>query len=90
MVTTKRKNNLFKKDFLWGASTASHQVEGKTVNQWSVWELENAKRLAGEKHAKLKNLTNWDEIKSKVEDPSNYVSGEGGGRQKVERKIEKL
>ena len=77
MVTTKRKNNLFKKDFLWGASTASHQVEGRTVNQWSVWELENAKRLAGEKHTKLKNLTNWDEIKSKVEDPSNYVSGEG-------------
>ena len=30
---------LFPKDFLWGVSTAAHQVEGGNCNQWSDWEL---------------------------------------------------
>jgi beta-glucosidase len=29
----------FPKDFLWGVSTAAHQVEGDNSNQWSDWEL---------------------------------------------------
>ncbi len=29
----------FPKDFLWGVSTAAHQVEGDNQNQWSDWEL---------------------------------------------------
>src|SRR5258708_38691182 len=29
----------FPKDFLWGVSTAAHQVEGGNSNQWSDWEL---------------------------------------------------
>jgi len=28
----------FPKDFLWGAATASHQVEGNNYNDWSEWE----------------------------------------------------
>ena len=28
----------FSKDFLWGVSTAAHQVEGNSQNQWSDWE----------------------------------------------------
>ena len=28
----------FPEDFLWGVSTASHQVEGNNSNQWSDWE----------------------------------------------------
>jgi beta-glucosidase len=28
----------FPKDFLWGVSTAAHQVEGGNNNQWSDWE----------------------------------------------------
>ena len=36
----------FPKSFLWGVSTAAHQVEGGNHNQWSEWELENAKALA--------------------------------------------
>ena len=35
----------FPKDFLWGAATASHQVEGGTINDWSEWERANADRL---------------------------------------------
>jgi beta-glucosidase len=35
----------FPEGFLWGASTASHQVEGGTDNQWSEWEW-SAVRLA--------------------------------------------
>lgn len=35
----------FPKGFLWGASTASHQVEGDTHNQWSEWE-KSPERLA--------------------------------------------
>ncbi len=33
------ENIYFPKDFLWGVSTAAHQVEGNnTNNQWYVWE----------------------------------------------------
>jgi beta-glucosidase len=28
----------FPKNFFWGASTSSHQVEGNTCNNWSEWE----------------------------------------------------
>lgn len=36
----------FPKDFLWGASTAGHQVEGGNFDQWTVYELDNAAELA--------------------------------------------
>ena len=52
----------FPKHFLWGAATAAHQVEGGNHNQWTVWELENAKAKA---------------VQSEYhKDPNNYVSGE--------------
>lgn len=69
--------NIFPKQFFWGASTASHQVEGGTANQWSVWELEHAKELAHTAHQRLGWLPNWQSIKTQAEDPSNYVSGTG-------------
>lgn len=70
---------VFPKKFFWGASTASHQVEGGTVNQWSVWELANAKELAKTARERLGELPIWEEIKSQAEEPKNYVSGEGVG-----------
>lgn len=68
---------VFPRDFLWGVSTAAHQVEGGTYNQWSVWELEHATELA--KHARntYGHLPNWDSIKSQAQQPDNYVSGRG-------------
>lgn len=66
----------FPKDFLWGASTSSHQVEGGTYNQWTVWELENAARLAKTAEQRLGWLPRWDDIKKQATDPNNYVSGE--------------
>lgn len=67
----------FPKDFLWGASTASHQVEGGTVNQWSKWELEQAAELASGAQKRLGWLRDWSEIREQAENPDNYVSGEG-------------
>ena len=69
--------NIFPKEFFWGASTASHQVEGGAVNQWSVWELAHAKELAHTAHQRLSWLPNWHDIKSQAENPANYVSGKG-------------
>lgn len=66
---------LFPKHFLWGASTSAHQVEGGTYNNWSVWELENAKSLAHAAPYKLKDLPVWPAIKPEASDPNNYVSG---------------
>ncbi|HUD03603.1 MAG TPA: family 1 glycosylhydrolase [Patescibacteria group bacterium] len=66
-----------KKTFFWGASTASHQVEGGTVNQWSVWELANATHLAKTAYQRYGWLPNWEEVKKEAEDPNNYVSGKG-------------
>lgn len=71
------QQNDFPNDFLWGASTASHQVEGGTHNQWSEWELKNADELA---RTALKNVgwvPVWPEIEKQATDPNNYISGKG-------------
>lgn len=65
----------FPKSFLWGASTSAHQVEGGNYNQWSVWELENARSLAKQAEYQLRELPVWQEIKAEATRPSNYVSG---------------
>jgi beta-glucosidase len=36
--TTSESHLRFPEDFLWGVSTAGHQVEGDNCNQWSDWE----------------------------------------------------
>jgi beta-glucosidase len=71
------KKNIFPKDFFWGGSTASHQVEGGTVNQWSVWELAHASELAKNAKQSLGWVPAWDDVKQQAEDPNNYVSGKG-------------
>ena len=70
-------SSLFPTDFFWGASIASHQVEGGTVNQWTVWELEHAKELSQTAHQRYGNLPNWHQIREQAEDPNNYISGRG-------------
>ncbi len=69
--------NQFPKNFLWGASTASHQVEGGNHNQWSVWELQYAQDLAKTAKERLGWMPNWEHIKDQAEDPNNYISGRG-------------
>lgn len=64
----------FPKRFLWGAATAAHQVEGGNHNQWTVWELENAKAKAAQAAYRLNDYENWDQIKDQAKDPNNYVS----------------
>lgn len=66
----------FPKRFLWGAATAAHQIEGNTHNQWTVWELENAKSKAAQAEYQLNDLENWEDIRAQAKDPDNYVSGE--------------
>lgn len=70
-----RENLSFPKRFLWGASTSAHQVEGGNHNNWTVWELENAKALASSARYKLEHLDNWSNIKQQAVSPENYVSG---------------
>ena len=65
----------FPKHFLWGASTAAHQVEGGNHNQWTVWELENAKAKAAQADYHLHDYPTWDKIKAEAKKPDNYVSG---------------
>ncbi len=77
MESKKQRKTIFPKDFLWGASTASHQVEGGNYNQWTVWELENAKRLASTAQKRLGWMPSWDLVEKRATSPSNYVSGEG-------------
>lgn len=72
-----KNTDVFPKHFFWGASTSAHQVEGGNHNQWTVWELENASRLAQTAHMRLNWLPSWDKFKDQAEEPSNYVSGTG-------------
>lgn len=65
----------FPKRFLWGVATAAHQVEGGNHNQWSVWELENAKAKAAQAEYIYDHYDSWTRIGSQAKKPSNYVSG---------------
>lgn len=67
----------FPRKFLWGAATSAHQVEGDTSNQWSAWELENAKSLATSAPYHYSDNPAWDRIKVEAKNPNNYVSGTG-------------
>lgn len=73
----KENDSIFPRDFHWGVSTASHQVEGGTVNQWSVWELEHASELAKTAKQRLDWVPAWESIKKEAESPDNYISGKG-------------
>jgi beta-glucosidase len=50
----------FPDGFFWGAATSSHQIEGGTHNNWSVWE-QSANRLAY--------------LKEREHDPKHFISG---------------
>jgi beta-glucosidase len=69
--------NKFPKSFLWGASVASHQVEGRNNNQWTKWEHETAARQAKTAEDRLGSLDVWPDIKKQASNPHNYVSGLG-------------
>jgi beta-glucosidase len=66
---------IFSRKFLWGAATAAHQVEGGNYNQWTVWELENAKVRSAQAEYQYDDWDNWPQIKRYAIDPNNYVSG---------------
>lgn len=63
--------------FFWGASTAAHQVEGGTYNQWSAWELAHAKAQAKTAKERLGWLPSWERVQLAAKNPDNYVSGKG-------------
>jgi beta-glucosidase len=65
----------FPKGFLWGAATASHQIEGGQHNDWSEWERKNAERLANESGKNFKWNPNWKKFEPEATDPENYISG---------------
>lgn len=73
-MKTKTKNNLkFPKDFLWGAATSAHQVEGGTNNDWTQWEKDNADKLA---QGAGKKWEKWQQEKfPEMFDVQNYISG---------------
>lgn len=51
----------FPPDFLWGASTSAHQVEGGNNNDWAQWERLHADRLAerGKDNPGAKDVQNY-------------------------------
>jgi len=75
-MTNKAKALTFPKRFLWGAATSAHQVEGNTHNQWTGWELENAKALATAAEYHYSELESWERVEKQAKTPANYVSGD--------------
>lgn len=75
-MTNPSKIKKFPDGFFWGAATASHQIEGGQRNDWSVWEQENAKRLARESQGAFEGWNpHWKKFASEATDPKNYISG---------------
>ncbi len=79
----KKSQSGFPAKFLWGAATSAHQVEGDTHNQWTIWELENAKSKAAQSKFQWGDLPNWSQIETHATDPNNYVSGKGSAHYKL-------
>lgn len=70
----------FPQNFLWGAATSAHQIEGGNNNDWTVWEKENAQLLAKKAEKQFSQLSPvWQEIKIQAKDPKNYISGRACG-----------
>src|SRR4051794_38274510 len=67
----------FPKNFMWGASTSAHQMEGGNYNQWTVWELAHASELSKTAEHRLGSLPKWKQIEKQATNPANYVSGKG-------------
>lgn len=68
----------FPKNFLWGAATSSHQVEGHQDNNWTEWEKRHATALArGSKKAFDTPAVHWYRIKDEAITAENYISGRG-------------
>ncbi len=65
----------FPPGFFWGAATSSHQVEGGQNNDWTVWEKQNADRLAKESEKSFFWNPNWPKFKTEATNPENYISG---------------
>ena len=59
----------FPDNFLWGAATASHQIEGGLTNNWTNWESSNAQRLSKEGIR-----PSGGNVNSLAEDSENYLS----------------
>jgi beta-glucosidase len=76
-VKQSKSNLKFPKNFLWGAATAAHQVEGNTHNQWTVWEFEHTISLATQAVYHYGELDSWPRIMAAAKDPNNYVSAKG-------------
>ena len=75
MTETKRSNPSFPKRFLWGAAISAHQTEGGLNNQWTAWELENAKKLATQAPYSFGRTAMWSHVEKEATNPDNYVSG---------------
>ncbi len=56
----------FPNNFLWGAATASHQVEGNCSNNWSEWEKSEPRLLELEKSGHMQKYGR-----------ENFISGRG-------------
>ena len=70
-----RPKSGFAKHFFWGAASSAHQVEGNLHNQWTVWELENARSLAAQAEYQYNDFPSWERVKAEAKSPNNYVSG---------------
>lgn len=65
----------FPDNFYWGASTASHQVEGCNNNDWTEWEKEKAKAQA-EKGGSTYHQPSDSKLKEQAEEQKNYFSAQ--------------
>lgn len=75
MTEESKSKHSFPKRFLWGAATAAHQVEGGNHNQWSVWELENAKAKAAQASYIYDHYDSWPRVANETKKADTYVSG---------------
>lgn len=80
MSFTPKDLEYFPENFIWGASTSAHQVEGGNNNSWTEWEKENSSRLRRNGIKMVKEQASFlgarlGRITRDAREETNYISG---------------
>ncbi|MEX0748542.1 MAG: glycoside hydrolase family 1 protein [Candidatus Saccharimonadales bacterium] len=63
------------RDFLWGAATAAHQIEGHQRNNWTEWEKDHIEDWMATAESRYGDIPAWPKVKTQAEERSNYING---------------
>lgn len=78
--------SIYPRGFLWGSATSSHQVEGNTNNDWTVWEKTIADLYSKTPHYSYNPKYVSSYIKTEKTKKDNFLSGKASDHYNLYKK----